>query len=58
MIVPDQQVFEISKDSGYITQAKRFDALQNRKEPHKPLEFDPTSRDSLSTCFTSSGPNC
>ena len=47
MNVPDQQLSEISKDSGYITQAKRFDALQNRKEPHKTLGFDPTSRDSL-----------
>ena len=46
-IVPDQQVSKISKDSGYTTQAKRFDALQNRAEPHKPLGFDPTSRDSL-----------
>ena len=47
MIVPDQQASEVSKDSGYITQAKRFDALQNRAEPHKPLGFDPTSRESL-----------
>lgn len=47
MNVPDQQLSEISKDSGYITQAKRFDALQNRAEPHKTLGFDPTSRDSL-----------
>ena len=46
-IVPDQQVSKISKDSGYTTQAKRFDALQNRAEPHKPLGFDPTSSDSL-----------
>jgi len=47
MIVLDQQVSEVLKDSGYITQVKRFDALQNRAEPHKSLGFDPTSRDSL-----------
>lgn len=47
MIVPDQQVSKMSKDSGYITHAGKFDAPQNRTEIHKPLEFDPTSRDSL-----------
>ena len=47
MIVPDQQVSEISKDSGYITHAKKFDALQNRTEPHKPLGFDPKSSASM-----------
>ena len=47
MIVPVQQVSKMSKDSGYITHAGKFDALQNRAELHKPLEFDPTSRDSL-----------
>jgi hypothetical protein len=46
-IVPDQQVSEVSKDTGYITHAKKFYALQNGAEPHKPLGFDPTSRDSL-----------
>ena len=47
MIVPDQQVSEISKDSDYITHAKKFDALQNRNEPHKPLGFDPKSSASM-----------
>ena len=47
MIVPDQQVSEISKDSDYITHAKKFDALQNRTEPHKPLGFDPKSSASM-----------
>ena len=47
MIVPDQQVPEISKDSGYITHAKKFDALLNRTEPHKPLGFDPKSSTSM-----------
>jgi len=47
MIVPDQQVSEISKDSGYITHAKKFDALQSRTEPHKPLGFDPKSSASM-----------
>jgi hypothetical protein len=47
MIVPDQPGSEMSKDSGYITHAGKFDALQNRKEPHKPLGFDPKSMDSL-----------
>jgi hypothetical protein len=46
-IVPDQQVSEVSRNSGYITHGKRFDALQNRGEPRKTLGFDPTSRDSL-----------
>ena len=46
-IVPDQQVSEVSKDTGYITHAKKFYALQIWAEPHKPLGFDPTSRDSL-----------
>ena len=47
MIVPDQQVSEISKDSDYITHAKKFDALQNRTGPHKPLGFDPKSSASM-----------
>lgn len=47
MIVPDQPGSEMSKDSGYITHAGKFDALQNRKEPHKLLGFDPKSMDSL-----------
>lgn len=47
MIVPDQPGSEMSKDSGYIPHAEKFDALQNRKEPHKPLGFDPKSMDSL-----------
>ena len=47
MIVPDQQVSEISKDSDYITHPKKFDALQNRKELHKPLGFDPKSSASM-----------
>lgn len=47
MIAPDQQVSKNLKFSGNITHAKRFDALQNRAESHKPLGFDPASRDSM-----------
>jgi hypothetical protein len=47
MIVPDQQVSEMSIDRGYITHAKKFDALQSRTGTHKPLGFDPQSSDSM-----------
>ena len=47
IIVPEQRVSEMSKDSGYITHAKKFDALQSRTEPHKPLGFDPKSSASM-----------
>jgi len=47
IIVPEQQVSEISKDSDYITHAKKFDALQSRTETHTPLGFDPQSSDSM-----------
>jgi hypothetical protein len=52
IIVPDQQVSEMSKDSNYITYAKKFDALQNRAEAHKPLGFDPTSSASMDKYWT------
>ena len=47
MVVPEQQVSEMSKDSGDITDAKKFDALQRRTETHKPFGFDPQSSDSM-----------
>ena len=47
MVVPEQQVSEMSKDSGDITDAKKFDALQRRAETHKPFGFDPQSSDSM-----------